>query len=369
MKNLLNYLLLALVALSFVACDPDNNETPVYGDYEKGIYIVNEGKFDVGGTITHYNTDTKVFTDSIYTRVNEITPGLVMQSMVVSDNKAFVAMKGSASILVIDLETFENIATIAGEGIIYPCSVVDGGNGKIYVSNGIQNGNVAVINASSYTVEKTIAVGDGPEGMIVKGNNLYVANKGYYDGAIFSNVGDTRVSVIDMTTNEVVNTIELGAESPVDMEIDNAGNIWVLCTGVTGYDATWNSTLLSNAELVKVNTATKEVATSIVIVPEGGSVAPAKLNINVDGDKLYYGAGYGFSNIYEVSVDATTAPTTALIEGFFYGFNIDIDNGNIWTLSDDGTKGTLNVYNAQGEISEMKDITVGRYPTSVIFNK
>ena len=80
----------------------------------------------------------------------------------------------------------------------------------IYVSNEKDN-TVSVIDGSTNSVVNTIQVGTGPHGIGVNPNTdiIYVADSGHYDASLHFVCGST-VSVIDGSTNSVVNTIQVG---------------------------------------------------------------------------------------------------------------------------------------------------------------
>ncbi|MBA3750898.1 MAG: beta-propeller fold lactonase family protein, partial [Nitrosopumilus sp.] len=89
-------------------------------------------------------------------------------------------------------------------------------NENIYATNG--PGNVSVIDSSTNTVVDTIPVGDNPFALLFNpnNNNIYVANR---------DSGD--VSVIDSSTNTVVDTIPVGS-TPTTIEFNpNNSKIYV----------------------------------------------------------------------------------------------------------------------------------------------
>lgn len=369
MKNVIKLALLSVIIGILSSCTPEV-ETPVYGDYEKGIYILNQGVFGANGaTISYFNPETNEVTDSIFYKVNARGLGDVLQSMVIVDNKAFVVLNNSLKVEVIDLTTFESLAVIAGEEITYPRYIVDGGNGKVYLSNGTFGGTVIAINVETFAIDHVIPVGNGPEKLYCKDNLLYVPNSGYYDAVNYTNVSDSTMSIIDLNTNTVSKLVQLEAKNPKAITSDDNDNIWVLCQGVVGYDASYNASLITEAKLVAYNMETKSVSHSIIIVPIGSTATPANLERNDAGNKLFYGAGFGFEGIYNFDVHTLTVSTEPITPWAENGFSIDPLNGNIWALGDNGTNGTLTVYSNDGLESEIKNKIVGRYPGEVIFNR
>jgi YVTN family beta-propeller protein len=101
-------------------------------------------------------------------------------------------------------------------------SVTAGAQPDAYVTNVISN-TVSVIDTATDTVIKTIAVGDGPEGVAVNPDNTraYVANSNADTG---EGNPDT-VSVISVASNTVVDTITVG-DNPQGVAVHPSG-FWV----------------------------------------------------------------------------------------------------------------------------------------------
>jgi len=95
---------------------------------------------------------------------------------------------------------------------IFSAGLVDVNPTYMYVTNYSSN-TVSVINTSTNTVVNTITVGTRPYGVAITPNGLY---------AYVANAGSGTVSVINTSTNTVVNTISVGA-SPLGVAITPNG--------------------------------------------------------------------------------------------------------------------------------------------------
>ncbi|MDH4129518.1 MAG: fibronectin type III domain-containing protein, partial [Spirochaetota bacterium] len=101
------------------------------------------------------------------------------------------------------------VSDTAGNKAIYTSGITNTLLPYNYVSN-VANSNVSVIDRTTDTVIKTIAVGASPFGLAVNAstNKIYVAN-----------FASSSVSVIDGTTGVVINTITVGT-NPVGIDVN-----------------------------------------------------------------------------------------------------------------------------------------------------
>ncbi len=118
----------------------------------------------------------------------------------------------SVSVLFVSGDKNQKVAEVS-VGDEPRCVAITPDNKKVYVTNAL-SGNVSVIDATTYSVLKTIAVGTEPFGcaLTFDGAKLYVAN-------LFSN----SVSVINTATNAVIKTIEGVGVQPRGIAIATVG--------------------------------------------------------------------------------------------------------------------------------------------------
>jgi YVTN family beta-propeller protein len=96
---------------------------------------------------------------------------------------------------------------------LYPKSIIVNPAGtRVYVANSGSN-NISVIDTTSNTVINTVDVGEKPGHLAGNpaGTRIYVANS-----------GSNNISVIDTTSNTVINTVDVG-EKPAHLAVNPAG--------------------------------------------------------------------------------------------------------------------------------------------------
>lgn len=217
----------------------------------------------------------------------------------VSGDRLYVVNQYNATVLVIDTTTNTIIDTdpstpeidsIRAGGL--PTGIIARGD-RLYISNyntgSVDDNNVTVIDTTTNTVIDTnpatpavdrIFVGDGPRGMAVSGNRLYVANE--LDGT---------VTVIDTATNTVIDT------NPTTPAIDpiqvDSGPFGVAAAGDRVYVAN-----RASGTVTVIDTTTNAVLDEIAVGSRPTGVAVA-------GDRLYVtNAGDGTVTVVDIASSA-----------------------------------------------------------------
>ena len=127
------------------------------------------------------------------------------------------------------------------------------------------DGTVSVIDLISKSLINTISVGANPDGMIQLGNKLYVSNSGGLNYPVY----DSTITIINMDNNSVIETFETRINSS-SMIVDSQNEIYLLSNG--------NYADVDPA-LVRINTSTNQVVQTFDIPI--GSMTKA-------GDLIYY---------------------------------------------------------------------------------
>ncbi len=219
-----------------------------------------------------------------------------------------------------------------------------------YVSCWGNGGEVVVVDLTSGGISITIPVGSGPEGMAIDNGYLYVANSGGYGL-------DSTISVIDLSSNSFITTINIGAYNPSAI-VNGIGNtIWVLARGQVIYDVNWNVIGHDPSKLIEINTITNTVVSTTTIF---NTEHPSNIDISPDKSTLYFGGSYGFPAIYSTNTQNPSTPTLFINE-INYGFFINQSNGNLFILQEaSSSNGKLLRYNAAG--TKLGEYTVGVFP-------
>ena len=337
---------LSILVGMMTSCKKDKNEETVTPPAvtEGSVYVLNEGNFMGNNASITFIDGSGTVTADPYFDANGVSLGDVLQSMVISNDKVFAVLNNSNKVEVFNVSNFANVGTISS--VDYPRYIVDGGNGKLYLSSGSMAGNVIVINPSTMSIEATIPVGNGPDRMLVENGKLFVCNSGGWST-------DNTVSVIDLNTNAVVETITVG-DRPADIAADETGDIWVLCSGETLYDENWNVIGDSDAKLVAIDGTSMDVSGTETVGVNGDH--PKLLEIGADGSTIYYIN----ENVYALNINDGEMPGDVFITGDFNSLDAR-SNGEIWlsSVSDFVNASSIYRYSSSGVLQNTYTAGIG----------
>ena len=354
MKNIRYNLVIVLLTLIFTSCEKTEFNGSNPGQYDKGTFVLNEGAFGSGNaSVSFINANGDSILNNIFSTENHRPLGDVLQSMYKDGNYAYLVVNGSNKVEVVNLSDFKEVNTIVDlDGPRYMTVA----RGKGYITQWGGDGSVAVVDLGTMQVSNTIKTGNGPEGIMQVGDLLWVANGG--------GLGlDSTISMINPVNDEIVNTINVGY-NPKEMVRDIHGNVWVICFGYVEYNQDWTIAKEYPSQLTQVSATNFSILKKIVI---GQSLHPQHLTINPTGNKLYVGGGFGFTGLYQLGTETNTFPDTPLIQGNFYGFDVNPVTGEIYACvaPDFTVPGTVEIYSKQGD--KIRTFTVGIGPSSVVF--
>lgn len=186
-----------------------------------GLYILNQGGFGSNNsTLTYYDYTSKQLTADFFSSVNGTKIGDTGNDVEIYGTKMYIAVNNSDRIDVVNAKT----GKIIKQATLHQCRSIAFYQGEAYITS--YDGNVAVMDTLTLTINKLIPVGRNPEQLVVSNNKLYVANSG---GLSFGNP-DKTVSVIDLTTLTEIKKITVIA-NPVSVTADTYGNVYVLSIG------------------------------------------------------------------------------------------------------------------------------------------
>jgi YVTN family beta-propeller protein len=342
--------------LAFASCDSDKEDAnPIYNISKDGsnVFVLNEGQYGTpNGEISLFSKTSREVRDlNAFRTVNERDLGDVVQSMLVVGDRGYVVLNNSKKVQVLNLKTLE-AAGNAIEGFEQPRYAVSASMDKVYVTEWVglgQTGRVAVLDTRTNKITKRIAVGRQPEQLLLANGKVYVANS-----------DENTISVINPTTDAVESTLTV-QDGPSSMVLDQAGAIWVLCSGITRYGSTAPYPVLSStsANLVKLNTAATGASLTLPFAKGGAS----GLRLNGAKNQLYY----RFSGaVYRMSTSDLLLPTTPLIRRSFYGLEIDPTDNTIYgSIAPYTTTGKFIRYQSTG--TAIDSFNVGLLPNGFVF--
>ncbi len=247
--------------------------SPTSPERIEGFFLVNEGNMGSNKcTIDHFNARTGGYQRNIYPERNPDVVkelGDVGNDIAIHKDRLYVVVNCSNLVEVMDVHTAEHIGSISIPNCRYIVfegdrAYVSSYAGPVQIDPEARPGKVVEIDTESLTITREVVVGYQPEEMVITGGRLYVANSGGYR---FPNY-DRTVSVVDLESLEVVNTIDV-AINLHRMEMDRYGRIYVSSRG--DYYGT-------GSDIYVIDAATEKVI---------GNLGIAASEMCIDDDRLY----------------------------------------------------------------------------------
>jgi DNA-binding beta-propeller fold protein YncE len=307
-------LLLSLLLLALLSCKKD--PPPAGNVYGAGVWIVNEGPFMSGtGTLSHYDRLSKIVRHDVFAYENNDEPiGNIFQSITIAGADMLMVANNSQRVVIADHFSMKKKGELTGLSSPRYAVVT---NGKAYVSDWLSN-TVAIYSMSDYSLIKKIDVGTGPEGMILKGSRLWVANSGGFGM-------DSTISIIDLLGDSLFETWVVD-HNPNSFAVDIDGHIWVLCSGYNDWSNPANSTAGALWQFQSGNIA---VVRRLIFADTDKH--PVHLRSDAIGEYIYWlDNNYSASVVRKRTLD-DLLPTSAYISGSFYGLGFDRNTGEIYT--------------------------------------
>lgn len=349
LKNVFRAMLpCAAMGVLLMGCDDDKPVPPPGGDDDvtepeitavDGFYLLNEGNFGTNKASLDYFDATKgTYTTNIYPSAN---PGVALElGDVGNDLKAYgsylyAVINGSNKVEVMNIDDAVRVGQIDIMGPRYLTGYGDYVYVSSYKTGTDGRGSVYKIDPATLQIVGRVDVGYEPEEMAVAHGKLYVANSGgyyaYEDGGEY----DRTVSVIDLSSFEVIKNIDVEVNLH-RLRVDDKGRIYVSSRGnyadvasnlfvidsntdkviktldcpvadmwihenkayvySSAYDQNWNATYSYN--LIDLNTLSVEQGSFItdgsesqIAVPYGLAVNPITGDIYVTDAKNYVSSG------------------------------------------------------------------------------
>jgi YVTN family beta-propeller protein len=283
-------LLIVLLLVFIISCDKEDPPILVPPSASSiGVYVINEGLFGQNNAgLTYKNLEDGMVTNNAYSSANNGNPlGDNANSMTIFGSKGYIAVDNSNKVEIINLDNFISNGFIDLGMNGSPREIYVKDENTAYVTS-LNLDQVAKLDLQTKTVTTRINVGSKPEGMKGESGRLFVANSGFGF--------DNTVSVIDMASDMVVATLQVGINPRIVLNgLDNF--IYVVCTGSFS-----DTTIFSG--IYKIDPVANTVVDSIQVKKNPGEACFVDANtilvINNDG---------------VVKVDLTTKSVSPLISG------------------------------------------------------
>ena len=256
-------LLILGVSLSLAGCDlvgSDDDDGPSFRT--TGVIVGNGGNFsDQNGSITVYDPDTEQTREAV-------TFGAFLQAMRLDDDSLYVVTNtfSGGRINVFDASTVTRTHQV--ESPSTPRAFTPVTDDKAYVTNTSFGSDEFVATYDRTTGqfrESTVSIGTIPADVAVVGNRAYVAN--YGSGGV-----GTTLTVIDVASDQVTATIDLGCDGPNELFVDEQDEIAVVCQGKTVYNDDFTEVIeQTNGQIVFVDASSGAVVERIELDQQVGS--------------------------------------------------------------------------------------------------
>lgn len=208
------------------SCKKDETPPAVADTLGNGMVVLCEGLFQQNNSsVSWVNLSDQSVVTSFFEAKTTRSLGDTGNDMQRYGGKIYIVVNVSGTVEVLDAHTFAPVKQIAMTGK-QPRSVAFSGN-RAFVT--CYDGFVDVLDTASLSVVQRIPVGLNPEGLVVSGSKLYVANSGGLNAPLM----DSTVSVIDLNTLTETDRITVGL-NPGDIEVDGQGDIYVIARGNYG---------------------------------------------------------------------------------------------------------------------------------------
>ncbi len=338
------------MGLLFFSCQKTVDNPAPSGNYQHGVWFIDEGLFMSGNAgLDFYHLDKDTLESNVFENVNGKPLGDVCQCMYHYNNKYYLVVNASNEILVADDKTLKVSAVIPN--ITYPRYFLPVSSKKAYVTDNTGKG-INIIDLQSNTVSGQIPYNPKPdsayaswtEQMVQYGNKVYVAG-----------VERGKLLVINALTDKINDTISLskGAE---DVVLDNQNRIWVLCDGTIANP-------IINSKLYCLDTSGKIL--NAYTFPDINT-GPGNLTMNAAKDTLFY----FYDGVFKMGINQGTLPGKSIISGSghnFYGLGVNPSNGDIYAgdALDYVQPGIVFQYNSSGKL--LKSHHTGVEPNGFLF--
>lgn len=232
MKQFNKLMLVSLMTLSIFlsSCKDEEVTADALG---VDVLVVNEGNFsDADASLSGFNSSDGTVKLSMFTEVNTFSFNGLIQNVVEYDNNYYAVMALPAKVMVFDKSSLEATATIettSGDAVelLNPFSFAAVGS-KGYIADwgtynadtfGYDNSGIIVVDLSTNTVTKKIDRAFKPQHLMAINDKIYITDN-----------SSTTISVLDPATDEIETTIAVGS-GPDKMVMDAGNKLWVLCNG------------------------------------------------------------------------------------------------------------------------------------------
>lgn len=208
--------------------DTDDSST---SKYQNGFLCMNEGLFQQNNaSLSYFSIQDKAVSQYVFTEINGRGLGDTANDLITfnnnNENYIAIAVDVSSQVEIIkasDLTSVAQIAVFDGNSAREPRHL-EYDNGYLYSIN--FDGTVSVIDLSTYSIVKTLNVGENPDYSMIVNNQLFVVNSGGLNAPNY----DNSISVIDLNTQSVSGSFETAINGG-QLILDNENELYLISRG------------------------------------------------------------------------------------------------------------------------------------------
>ncbi len=260
--------LLAVLAVSIAlpGCDlfeEEDGDPPLEA---ASVYVGNGGNFsEQNGFVTVYDPETETAASPAYLDVEAF-----LNSLTLTEGGRLYALLNtgfsSGRVSLFDVGAGAQVAQSDSLGAVRYLALAT--PEKAYAT--AIDGTVAVLDPATLAAQGRLSVGASAEGVAVAAGKAFVAN--YSTGAAFTSGAGTTLTVIDVATDAVTGTVELGCDGPKQLFVDAQDEVVAVCTGRTDSDEDYNTIGTTDGAVVFVDAETEAVTGSVALDVQLGSI-------------------------------------------------------------------------------------------------
>ena len=282
-----------------------------------GLFILNEGTFTyANSSLTFYDPEVDTVENNLFYKVNMSPLGDVGNSLMVDETGMYIVVNNSKYIYKVNPKNLKYKAKLGN--LTSPRHIISIDKNKAYVSD-LESTGLWIINPETMQKSGFIELGNTTEKMLRVDDEVIVTNwSNFYQ----PNTSNSTVQFVDVNTDELVGEVEVSAE-PNSIVLDKNDNVWVLCGG--GYMPPFEPALFC------INPKTRQIMKRFDF--QQGNY-PSSLVIDNLKENIYFlNGGFESLDLYKMSVDDETLPTTPFINSqthVFYNVAISPTDGDIY---------------------------------------
>ena len=342
-----------VVLISFlVSCKkekPPVVDAPVH--LVNGMLVLNEGLFQLNNSSLNWINSTNGEVNSeFFTQKTGRLLGDTGNDMKRYGNKIYIVVNVSSTIEILDARTgsfIYHLPMLHGNQPKQPRNI-EFANGKAFVT--CFDGFVDVIDTTTFEVLQRIQVGLNPEDIIRSGNQLFVSNSGGLNGPHM----DSTVSIINLNSLSETNRIVVG-KNPGQFAVDQQGEVYVITRGNYSSIPSRLKRIDSN-----LNVYAFDGFEATGITTYGSKLLVINANLNTSTNHIGL-----FDAVSESLITMNYLPVSNI--NTVYGVFVHPSKNTIFVLDGNGFTTTGFVHEFSSNQTVLRKYSVGLNPNSILF--